>query len=145
MACCQQFFKLITHTANLQVWLHNRCMLVGRLFSVPTRQLLSRARIHVRITAAASSMETATKHNVGASTSKSQTHVGLNSGQLMPLFGWGTAGVKDDACIDATKSAIELGYKVLLQCCSHALFATSFNRPYHCACIMPVTGVLLSF
>ena len=59
-------------------------------------------------------METATKQNVGAAASKSQTHVGLNSGHLMPLVGWGTALVSDKTCFEATKSAIDLGYRVPL-------------------------------
>lgn len=57
-------------------------------------------------------METATKQDVGASASKSEDHVRLSSAHLMPLFGWGTAEVPDEAVFEATKSAIQLGYRV---------------------------------
>ena len=83
-----------------------------RLLSISPVQLARRARISTRVSAAAATLETATKQNVGAVASKSQTHVGLNSGHLMPLFGWGTSGVSDDACIKATKTAVDLGYTV---------------------------------
>lgn len=64
------------------------------------------------IRASASTLETATKQNVGAAASKSQTYVGLNSGHHMPLVGWGTSQATGDECIKATKAAIEAGYRV---------------------------------
>ena len=85
-----------------------------RLLSVSSVHFARRTRISTKVTAAVATLETATKQDVGAAASKSQTHVGLNSGHLMPLFGWGTSGVSDDACIKATKSAMELGYRVSL-------------------------------
>lgn len=106
-------------------------MLAGtRLLSVPAVQLARRARISRRVSAAASTLETATKQNVGAAASKSQTHVGLNSGHLMPLFGWGTSGVKDAACVTATKSAIELGYRVS-RVSKRLLFGLGLSCCYH--------------
>ena len=72
---------------------------VGRFSAMSTR-------------ASAATLETATKQNVGAAASKSQTHVGLNSGHHMPLVGWGTSGANGDECIKATKAAIEAGYRV---------------------------------
>ena len=83
-----------------------------RLLSVSTTKRAQRSRINTRVLATIATMETATKQNVGAAASKSQTHVGLNSGHLMPLVGWGTALVSDKTCFKATKSAIELGYRV---------------------------------
>ena len=56
-------------------------------------------------------MATETKQYVGASAEKSETHVRLNSGHLMPLFGWGTAECDGDI-VAGTKSAINLGYRV---------------------------------
>lgn len=64
------------------------------------------------IRSSAATLETATKQNVGAAASKSQTHVGLNSGHHMPLLGWGTSGANGDECIKATKAAIEAGFRV---------------------------------
>ena len=72
---------------------------VGRFSAMSTR-------------ASAATLEVATKQNVGAATSKSQTHVGLNSGHHMPLMGWGTSQANGDECIRATKDAIEAGYRV---------------------------------
>ena len=62
--------------------------------------------------ASAATLEVATKQNVGASASKTQTHVGLNSGHIMPLLGWGTSQATGDECIKATKAAIEAGFRV---------------------------------
>lgn len=96
------------------------CMHAGTgLLSAPAAHLARRTIIHRRVSAAAVTLETATKQNVGAAASKSQTHVGLNSGHLMPLFGWGTSGVNDAACITATKKAVELGYRVCVPPCQH--------------------------
>lgn len=96
------------------------CMYTGTgLLSAPAAHLARRTIVHRRVSAAAVTLETATKQNVGAAASKSQTHVGLNSGHLMPLFGWGTSGVKDAACITATKKAVELGYRVSVPSCQH--------------------------
>ena len=92
-----------------------------RFLSVSTVHFARRAKFSTRVTAAVATLETATKQNVGAAASKSQTHVGLNSGHLMPLFGWGTSGVSDDACIKATKSAMELGYRVSITICAQPL------------------------
>ena len=64
--------------------------------------------------ACAATLETATKQNVGAAASKSQTHVGLNSGHHMPLLGWGTSQATGDDCIKATKAAIETGFRVII-------------------------------
>ena len=64
--------------------------------------------------ASAATLETATKQNVGAAASKSQTYVGLNSGHPMPLMGWGTSGANGDECIQATKAAIEAGFRVCI-------------------------------
>ncbi|KAL3133790.1 hypothetical protein ABBQ32_008269 [Trebouxia sp. C0010 RCD-2024] len=61
--------------------------------------------------ASAATLETATKQNVGAAASKSQTHVGLNSGHHMPLVGWGTSQATGDDCIKATKAAITAGFR----------------------------------
>lgn len=72
---------------------------VGRFSAMSTR-------------ASAATLETATKQNVGAAASKSQTYVGLNSGHHMPLIGWGTSGANGDECVKATKAAIEAGYRV---------------------------------
>ena len=63
-------------------------------------------------------MDSATKQNVGASASGAEDHVLLNSGHQMPLFGWGTAEVPDEAVLEATKSAIKLGYRVKYTPCS---------------------------
>ncbi|DBA75126.1 TPA: hypothetical protein ACH3X1_010448 [Trebouxia sp. C0004] len=63
------------------------------------------------IKASAATLEVATKQNVGAAASKSQTHVGLNSGHIMPLLGWGTSQATGDECIKATKAAIEAGFR----------------------------------
>lgn len=60
-------------------------------------------------------MAPATKEDVGADASKSQTHVKLNSGYQMPLFGWGSAMVPDEAVAQLTKSAIDLKYTVASQ------------------------------
>lgn len=57
-------------------------------------------------------MDSATKEDVGASASGAEDRVLLNSGHHMPLFGWGTAEVPDEAVLEATKSAIKLGYRV---------------------------------
>lgn len=57
-------------------------------------------------------MDSAIKQDVGASASRAEDHVLLNSGHQMPLFGWGTAEVPDEAVLAATKSAIKLGYRV---------------------------------
>lgn len=64
------------------------------------------------IRASAATLEVATKQNVGAAASKSQTHVGLNSGHIMPLLGWGTSQATGDECVKATKAAIEAGFRV---------------------------------
>lgn len=64
------------------------------------------------IKASAATLEVATKQNVGAAASKSQTHVGLNSGHIMPLLGWGTSQATGDECVQATKAAIEAGFRV---------------------------------
>ena len=94
----------------------------ARLWSVPgvQRQVARRTALSARTTATAATLETATKQNVGAAASRSQTHVGLNSGHLMPLFGWGTSGSKDDNAIQRTKSALEVGYRVR---CFYAMLA----------------------
>lgn len=63
------------------------------------------------IRASAATLEVATKQNVGASASKSQTHVGLNSGHIMPLLGWGTSQATGDECVKATKAAVEAGFR----------------------------------
>ena len=62
--------------------------------------------------ASAATLEVATKQNVGAAASKSQTHVGLNSGHHKPLMGWGTSQANGDDAVRATKQAIEIGYRV---------------------------------
>ena len=93
---------------------------VGRLSVMSTR-------------ASAATLETATKQNVGAAASKSQTHVGLNSGHHMPLVGWGTSGANGDECIKATKAAIEAGYRVGVDAaavsnCNDTTMAARFKR-----------------
>ncbi len=77
------------------------------------------------IKASAATLEVATKQNVGAAASKSQTHVGLNSGHIMPLLGWGTSQATGDECIKATKAAIEAGFRV-------SLFHSMLHLPFNC-------------
>ena len=85
--------------------------------------------------ASAATLETATKQNVGAAASKSQTYVGLNSGHHMPLMGWGTSGANGDECIQATKAAIEAGFRV---CTGGAA-----TRPNIFQMLIPLSLVLL--
>lgn len=82
------------------------------LINLPQVQRQVRRFSAMSTRASAATLETATKQNVGAAASKSQTHVGLNSGHHMPLVGWGTSGANGDECIKATKAAIEAGYRV---------------------------------
>ncbi len=77
------------------------------------------------IKASAATLEVTTKQNVGAAASKSQTHVGLNSGHIMPLLGWGTSQATGDECIKATKAAIEAGFRV-------SFFHSMLHLPFNC-------------
>lgn len=82
------------------------------LLSLPTVQRRISRFSAMSTKASAATLEVATKQNVGAPASKSQTHVGLNSGHIMPLLGWGTSQATGDECIKATKAAIEAGFRV---------------------------------
>ena len=108
---------------------------VGRFSAMSTR-------------ASAATLETATKQNVGAAASKSQTYVGLNSGHHMPLIGWGTSGANGDECIKATKAAIQAGYRVrvagaALQHATMPPWQPEFRRSVNCIHSILSTSITL--
>ena len=109
--CCQRLHHA-RHNSLLLQTVYVSFAGSSSLLCLPAVQQRAGRFSAMSIRASAATLEVATKQNVGASASKSQTHVGLNSGHIMPLLGWGTSQATGDECVQATKAAIEAGFRV---------------------------------